>query len=247
MTAFAQARTLAARALDLLLPPRCYGCGEQTDAQGRLCASCWSGLAFITDPQCAACGWPFEYHVPGESLCGACHARAPKFRRARSALVYDDASRPLILAFKRGDRTEIARPLAALMRRAAAPLIEEAALIMPVPLHRRRLWGRRFNQSALLAGALGRQACTPVDVTSLTRRRATKSQGGLSRPERRRNVQGAFECRRRLGGAPVLLVDDVLTTGATAEACVRALKKAGAGWVDLITLARVVTPGQAPI
>jgi len=215
--------------------------------QGELCGPCWAGLTFITEPQCARCGYPFEYALPGESLCAACHARLPAYDRAISALAYDDASRELILAFKRGDRTALAGPLGWLTARAGTDLLAGADLLLPVPLHPRRLFARRFNQAALLARAIARASGRPWSPDRLRRRKNTPSQGGLSRRQRLENMRGAFAVRGRLDGMRILLIDDVMTTGATAEACAKVLRRAGAAWVGVLTLARVVTPGQSTI
>ncbi len=232
--------------LDSLLPPRCMLCGEMVDEPGRLCAACWQGLDFIAEPLCPCCGTPFAMPVPAGMLCAACLAKPPRYRRARAALVYGRGGRDLVLRFKRADRTDMAAGLAALMRQAAGPLLHEADLILPVPLHPRRLWRRRFNQSALLAQALGRQAAKPVLLDGLERLRPTPSLGGLNRGERRRALAGAIRVapgrRALLVGRAVLLVDDVFTTGATAHACIRALLGAGAASVDVLTLTRVVRP-----
>jgi len=247
MALLEMARTLGGRALDTVLPPRCYGCGGEVAAQGELCGLCWAGLTFITPPMCTLCGYPFEHILPGESLCAACHARQPKFDRAISALVYDDASRSLILAFKRGDRTSLATPLGRLAARAGADLLAAADLLLPVPLHPRRLFARRFNQAALLTRTVSRISNIPWDPDLLHRRKNTPSQGGLSRHQRRSNMRGAFVVTRKLDSRAVLLVDDVMTTGATAEACATVLRRAGAGWVGLLTVTRVVRPAQTTI
>lgn len=235
------------RGLDILLPPRCLGCGDGLADHGRLCAGCWSGLAFITEPCCDACGYPFEHVLPGGGLCGACTARRPPWRRGRSALVYDDASRDLVLAFKRGDRTELAGPLAAMMVQTGSGLLAGCDLVLPVPLHRGRLFARRYNQSVLLSRAIARTASLDHAPDLLLRVRPTVSQGGLDRRQRQRNVRGAFRLRRPVDGRRVLLVDDVLTTGATAAAATRVLLAGGAASVDVLTLARVATAGQIPI
>jgi len=243
----ASIQTLARQGLDILLPPRCYACGAGVSRQGELCGPCWRELTFITAPACARCGYPFDYPVAGEGLCAACQARSPAYDRAASALVYDEASRGLVLAFKRGDRTELAPPLARMMARAGRELIGEADRLIPVPLHRRRLFARRFNQAGLLAKALAGETGLAWEPTRLRRRRATMSQGGLTLRQRKANLRGAFTVAGRLEGARVLLIDDVMTTGATLEACARILRRAGAERVDALTLARVVTPGQSPI
>jgi ComF family protein len=184
---------------------------------------------------------------PGlDMLCAGCIREPPAFDRARAALAYDDASRPLVLGLKHGDQTHAAPAYARWLQRAAGPLLAEADVIAPVPLHRWRLWHRRYNQAALLALALGRAGGVPVVPDLLVRRKRTPSQGGLNRTERRRNVRGAFVVRpghaARVKGARVLLVDDVLTTGATVSECAKALRRAGAAAVDIAVLARVVRP-----
>lgn len=218
---------------------------------GALCSTCWHKIGFIAAPHCARCGLPFDYDPLGSStsalVCGACLAHSPSFDRCRSVFAYDDASRPLILGFKHGDRTDCAPAFAQWLARAGADLLTGGdVLIAPVPLHRWRLLKRRYNQSALLALRLGRlshHVCLP-DL--LIRRRATPSQGGLSAKGRARNVEGAFvvnpSLHTRVKGARILLVDDVYTTGATVGECARVLRRAGARAVDIVTLARVVRP-----
>jgi len=241
------AGALAGRALDILLPPRCYACGAEVSRQGELCGSCWAGLTFITEPMCRICGYPFDYATVEESLCAACHARKPSYDRAASALVYDDASSSLVLAFKRGDRTHLAEPLGRLAARAGEVLLAEADLILPVPLHPRRLFARRFNQAALLAREISKASGVGWSPDLLYRRRNTPSQGGLSNKQRRENMRGAFMAGGRLEARHVVLVDDVMTTGATAEACAKVLRGAGARSVALLTLTRVVRPTQTTI
>lgn len=240
--------------LDAVLPPLCLGCGEIVEAAGALCAGCWQGFSFIAPPQCACCGDPFAEHLGEGALCAACLARPPKFRRARAALAYDTQSRRLVLPFKHGDRTDIARACGGWMARAGADLLAEADLIAPVPLHWRRLLVRRYNQAQLLARTVVRAALSDSASNAasrlapdlLRRRRWTGSQAGLRAKERRHNVREAFDIHPRwaagVAGKTVLLVDDVLTTGATAEACARVLQRGGARHVDVLTLARVVRP-----
>jgi len=236
----------AQQVLDLVLPPRCFACGVSVANQGYLCADCWNGLNFITDPQCECCGLPFEYERLDGLRCGACQGRQPAYDQARAAFHYDDGSRSMVLGFKHGDRTAMAKALAQWMNRAVAPMIEDDMLVMPVPLHRWRLLKRRYNQSALLAQQIARNFNCAYEPLILYRKKATPSQGGLSASQRRSNVKQAFtvrqKARERLVDRSVLLVDDVLTTGATVEACAHILKKAGARNVKVVTAGRVVTP-----
>jgi ComF family protein len=231
--------------LDLLMPPQCLSCRAEVAEAGRLCSRCWSAIRFIGPPQCAVCGMPFEIPSPEGAMCAACLGSHPAYDRARAVFRYDDGSRGLILSFKHGDRTEAAPAFGRWLMRAGGELVARADLIIPVPLHWTRLFRRRYNQSALLAQALAKISGVPVALDLLRRRRATPSQGRLSRSGRRRNVQGAFvvrgASRERLRGRRVLLVDDVLTTGATVEACSVTLRRAGAVAVDVLTLARVVS------
>ena len=211
-----------------------------------MCAACWRELTFIVPPLCGQCGFPFDIDEGDGALCGACWRDPPPFDRARAALVYDAHSRQLPLAFKHGDRIEAAGAFGRWLARVGVDLLDARAILAPVPLHRWRLWRRRYNQAALLARAAADCAGRPVVADLLQRRRATPSQAGLSPAQRRRNVAGAFRVRRRhaglVRGAHVVLIDDVMTTGATLSSCARALRRAGAERVDAITLARVVRP-----
>jgi len=238
-------------ALDLVLPPRCLACGALVERQGTLCPACWAAVTFIAEPQCRRCGLPFPFEAaeaaagdPAALECGACLAEPPPFERARAVMRYDDASRPLLLGFKHGDRTEAAAPFAGWLARSGAELLESAELIAPVPLHWRRLLARRYNQAALLAHPLSGLAGIPAVPDLLLRRRATPSQGHLRRAERQRNVAGAFAVNPRrahlLAGRRLLLVDDVMTTGATAAAAARTALEAGAAAVDVLVLARAL-------
>lgn len=236
--------TAGRRLLDSVLPPLCLSCNEIVAEPGALCATCWPGFSFISAPHCTRCGVPFTEEIGGDAQCGACLRRPPRFRRARAALVYDDKSRQLVLPFKHGDRTDMARTCGGWMARAGSDLLAEAELIAPVPLHWRRLFTRRYNQALLLARAAARASRGRLVPDLLQRARWTGSQAGLKADERRKNVRRAFELHPRwvtsVRDRTVLLVDDVLTTGATVEACTLALQRAGARHVDVLTLARVV-------
>jgi len=238
--------TAGRRLLDSVLPPLCLGCNEIVAEPGALCTTCWPGFSFIAAPHCGLCGVPFADDLGEGARCGACLRRAPRFRRARAALVYDDKTRSLVLPFKHGDRTDMARACGRWMARAGSELLADAELIAPVPLHWRRLFARRYNQALLLARSVSRLGNAPLAPDLLRRARWTGSQAGLKVQERRTNVRRAFELHPRwtttVRDKTVLLVDDVLTTGATVEACTQVLQGAGARHVDVLTLARVVRP-----
>ena len=235
--------------LDLLFPPLCIACREPVGEAGGFCAACWTVLTFLDGPGCACCGTPSRLRWESESLCAACLARPPAFARARAILAYDDNSRSPILALKHADRLDLVPGFARWLERAGRKLLAETDLIVPVPLHRFRLWTRRYNQAAELARALSRRSGRPADPLALRRTRPTPSQGAMvSARARRRNVVGAFQVpetrRAQVKGRNILLVDDVLTTGATAEAAARALKRAGAARVEVLALARVVRAAE---
>ncbi len=232
-------------ALDMVLPARCLTCDTTVAAPGQLCPDCFRVTEFVTDPCCRRCGQAFAHAGQGGRTmeCVKCLEHPPAWRWARAALRYDEQSSRIILPFKHGDRVETASALARHMARAGAALLLEADCIVPVPLHRRRLLKRRYNQSALLALALARLSGRPAVPDALRRLRATPSLQGLDPAHRAAAVAGAFAVRatrlERVAGRRVLLVDDVLTTGATAGACARALLAEGAAQVDLLVAARV--------
>ena len=238
-------RHVSRRALDFLLPPHCLTCEQPVDAPGQFCPSCFERTNFITAPCCTRCGVPFETKERGGSAgaCPNCIADPPPWGEARAALRYDEQAKRLILPFKYGDRVETAPVLAAMMARAGAVLLREADWLVPVPLHRRRMLSRRYNQAALLARALSRQTGRPLLLDALRRVRATSPLAEMSPDRRSAEMDAAIVARpaRRpmLDRSRVLLIDDVLTSGATARACVAALLTAGVTRVDVLAAARV--------
>lgn len=231
-------------AMNFLFPPRCMACGVDVDAHPSFCRDCFQQIRLISDPCCSLCGLPFEYDLGQGALCGMCMHDAPPYDMARAAMHYDDLSRNLITRLKYGDRSEAVAAHARQLLRAGHGLLSQADVIIPVPLHVRRLMQRRFNQSAMLAHALGDISDHPVWPDALIRIRYTKPQAGLLRRERLRNVTGAFRANHRyasqLRGRRVLLVDDVMTTGATINACSDTLRAAGAVHIGVLTLARTI-------
>jgi ComF family protein len=234
------------RIADLLLPPLCLACREPVDGHDGLCPACWSQVHFIEPPVCERLGIPLPYSTDEPIVSAAAMADPPVYGHARAVARYDAAMRDLVHDLKFRDRQEGVALFGRWLAHAGAPLLAGADILMPVPLYRGRLWSRRFNQSALLARAVSRRTGISVDSQSLRRSRRTASQVGLTAEQRRRNVAGAFSVvpgrRAALTGKQVVLIDDVITTGATANACARALKRAGAAGVDILALARVVDP-----
>jgi ComF family protein len=229
--------------IDLIYPPRCPLCGEGLAAQGGLCSACWQDLAIPGEPACASCQRPFGEGVPEGTICAPCLAQPPRHDGIAAGTLYNDASRKLVLAFKHGRRIALA-PLLARLVAARLPQLEGEWIAVPVPLHRLRLWRRGFNQSALLAREIARLSGAEVVVDALVRRKATPVLGGLGRKARARALAGAIAANprraERLKSAQVLLVDDVMTSGATSDACVGALKRAGAARVVVTCFARVL-------
>lgn len=236
--------------LDAALPPLCPACRKPVADDGGLCPGCWSQLSFITPPYCERLGIPFAYDPGPGVLSMQAIADPPAYERARAAVRYDDIARTLVHALKYGDRLDLAPTLGRWMVQAGGALLAEADALVPVPLHWRRLWTRRFNQSAALAEVIAARVKLPV-AHALARVKATRQQVGLTASERTLNVQGAFRvpeaARTDVKGRRLVIVDDVLTSGATIDACSRALLRAGAGAVDVLVFARVVDGRGGPI
>jgi ComF family protein len=237
-------------ALDIALPTLCVACREPVDGEG-VCAGCWAKLSFIAQPFCPRLGIPFVYDPGPDLLSMEAIANPPAYTRARAAVRYDDVARTLVHALKYQDRTDLAPAMGRWMARAGEELLADADVLVPVPLHWRRGWSRRYNQSGALARVLEKHTGVPVARNALRRTRPTQQQIGLSRSQRAANVQGAFkvapEKAHEIQGRHVVLVDDVLTSGATTDACARALLRARAAQVDVLVFARVVDTHKAPI
>jgi ComF family protein len=248
--AAAALRAALGLAVDVALPRLCPACREPVSDAG-LCAGCWSKLSFIARPYCERLGIPFPFDSGPGLLSMEAMADPPAYGRARAAVRYDDVARTLVQAFKYGDRLDLAPVMGRWMANAGPELFDGADALVPVPLHWRRQWARRFNQSALLAEVVGKAGHLPVAYTALKRVKATPQQVGLSQSQRAANVQGAFrvpgEGKGEVAGRRLILIDDVLTSGATADTCARALLRAGAANVDVLVFARVVAASRPPI
>jgi ComF family protein len=249
--AAAALRRAGRTALEFALPLLCPSCREPLGEGVGLCASCWSRLSLIEPPYCARLGIPFVFDPGAGLLSMEAIANPPAYDRARAAVRYDDVAASLVHQLKYGDRLDLAPMMGRWMARAGRELLADANGVVPVPLHWRRLWARRFNQSAALAGAISALCGVPVMHGGLKRVRATPQQVGLSKAERADNVQGVFrvpaEQKAEITGQRIVLVDDVLTSGATVDACARALLRAGAAHVDVLVFARVVASARGPI
>lgn len=241
--AIAAARGIVREVVDFALPPRCPGCGAVTDEAHRFCLTCWQALIFLGDPSCARCGLPFEYDSGEGVECGGCIAEPPAFDRLRAAVAYGEIARTVALKLKYSGRPGVAETLGHFMQR---HLVDEDpdAMLVPVPLHRWRIWKRGYNQSALVATALSRRTGLRAELDLIRRVKATPPLKGLGRRERAITVRGAFRisprAKARLEGRKIILIDDVYTTGATANACARILKRSGASAVNILCWARVV-------
>lgn len=238
-------RWLGGVLLDLLYPPVCLSCDAPVATADTLCAACFRKLRPITAPMCPVLGLPFEVSIGPEARSAEAIANPPPFDRARSAVVYNDVARSLVGKLKYSDRPELARFCGRLMAQAGHELWGADAVLVPVPLHRTRQFSRRYNQSTELARVLSALTGLAVEPLLVSRRKRTRQQVGLSGDARQRNVAGAFaphpDALARLRGRRVVIVDDVITTGSTVKAVTRALKAGGAGAIDVVSFARVVT------
>jgi ComF family protein len=238
-----QSRAWLKGAIDLILPNQCAACGELVEGGGVLCGACWRQTPFVSGLVCDGCGVPLPGTDEAEVRCDECLSFPPAWSRGRAALIYRDTAKRLVLALKHGDRLDLVGPASEWMARAASPLVGPETVVVPVPVHRWRLIRRRYNQAALLAQGIARrtgQTCLPG---AIVRTRPTGSQDGKSREARYANLEGVFrvdaKAARRIAGRPVLLVDDVMTSGATLTGCTEALRDAGAADVSTVVLARV--------
>lgn len=236
-------------ALDFALPERCPACGTITADGSNFCADCWPKLRFMNPPWCAACALPFAYEQDAGALCAACLANPPMHDGIRAAVAYDDLSRQIVLRLKYGGKIGLAKLVARQLVR-HLPEDRSGIIVTPVPLHWTRLWSRSFNQSALIAQELARLGDMGYCPDLLLRTRRTPSMRGLSLKQRRKSVAKALVVNPAqlniIGGARVILVDDVLTTGATSDSCIKALKKSGADWVQLFCWARALRGEALP-
>lgn len=232
------------KTLDFILPPLCLQCHTLVLQQGGLCASCWQKISFISKPFCKSCGFPFDLPLELESICGPCAREKPPFTRARAAVYYNEISKPLILRFKHGDALHMTPLFTEWLYQAGQDLFEQAEYIAPIPLHWSRLVYRGYNQAAILSHKLSKKTKITHAPDLLKRKKRTPSQGTLTAKERDKNVSNAFKLNKKydqfVRDKHILLIDDVLTSGATVQACAKVLKKSGAKQVDILTLARVI-------
>ncbi|MBR7158371.1 MAG: ComF family protein [Alphaproteobacteria bacterium] len=229
-------------AADLVFPPQCLSCGNIISKHGGLCQTCFSRLHFLASPLCETCGRPLSKEAESWQICPHCSLHQPTAAKYRFALSYDEYSKELILPLKHGDKTLGVPLLAGFMVRAGSDILSDADALLPVPLHRFRLLHRKYNQSALLAKEIAKQTGITFLPYTLRRKKSTKSQGEFNASERKRNVKGAFFVRRplKISGKNLVLIDDVMTTGATVNECTKELMQAGANQVSVLTLAAVL-------
>ncbi|MBL9028994.1 MAG: ComF family protein [Caedimonas sp.] len=236
------------RLLDFILPPQCASCGTKISQTPGLCPPCWEKLHFISEPQCVRCGYPFEIQEAEahEMLCIACAQAFPPYHQLRAVCRYDEASKPLLMRFKHGDATHLASLFVQWLAQSGQHLVQESDVLLPVPLHWRRLMKRGYNQAGLLAQGLSRKYGKTFLPDVLRRKRHTSSQGTKSVAQRAANVSGVFEIplskQKLIEGKTILLIDDVYASGATIRECVKVLKHHQAHRVDVLTIARVVRP-----
>jgi ComF family protein len=239
------AHRLGRAVVDGVLPPRCLACGVTVDNADALCSNCWAGMTFFAPPWCARCGLPFPHPIGEGTVCADCARGQMSWDRACAVLRYDKNSRRLVLSLKHGDHTHLASALGRWMQRTGSDMLAGVDLLVPVPLHWTRLFSRRYNQAGLLAHAIHAAGGPAVAPDWLVRRRRTPSQGRLGPAARIRNIRGAFSLRpgRSVKDKRVVIVDDVLTTGATVEECARVLRRGGAEFIGVLTFARALRAG----
>lgn len=235
--------------IDIVLPARCIVTGAVVDQQGMMSPEAWGELNFIAEPQCQRCGFPFDFDdgsAKEGNICAACHKTPPSYAYARSALVYDDVSRHIILGFKHGDQTHAVASFMPWLLRAGDEILAQSDYLVPVPLHRWRMVRRRYNQAGIITQFLSKETKIPAFLGLIERSRATVTQGHLNVAERQRNIKNAFiisdAYKDKIKNKNICLIDDVFTTGATVNECTKILLKAGAASVNILTLARVVKP-----
>ena len=240
-------KKISGKVLDMIFPPSCLLCEERAGENGSLCFSCWSKISFISKPSCAICCFPFEYDMGKDALCPTCIANKPEFEKAIPVFIYNKNSSRLITEFKYADRIHATKSFAKWMSAAAIDIIKNSDLIAPVPLHKSKLFARRYNQSALIANEIGKMAKIKVMPDLLLHPNKTRPQASLPKKQRLKNVKGIFSLNSKyadfISGKNILIVDDVITTGATLSECARILKKKKTAVVNAVTLAKTI-PGE---
>ena len=235
---------IAQTIIDYIFPPTCLLCNSFVDKQGTLCNICWVDVTFCPTSVCHICGLPFEYEVEEKTLCGNCVKLTPFFSHARYVCLYDDKTKKLIFDLKYKDKTFLVPSLSKMIHNIGKEYIEACDYIIPVPLHKKRLYNRKYNQSAMIAKQIAKLSNKPMFPSLLTRKKNTISQTGLSQEKRIANVYNAFSVSKQykmlVKNAHIVLIDDVLTTGATVNACSKTLIKSGAQKIDVLTFSRTV-------